>query len=160
MSSRRNRRALVVLTYAGIAVLTVLMGVMAGASFQSPMWLVIIFSGVSRGLFGAVVPQQTLRDRPQNVVEARLGLSASGQWVEAPADEREIGLRNAAYFSAFRVVTLYALVVWFTVLLMQDPKLHMSPVILQVVTTPLIMLVVTLPQAILLWNHPDLLEEE
>lgn len=162
MSSRRNRRLLVVLTYFGIAAMTVVLGVSGATHLQSPLWLilvfVIVFSGVSRGLFGAVVPQQTLRDRTPKPSGGRFNLRPTREWVDVPEDERDVAVRNAAYFYAFRFVTLFALLVWFVVLVFQDPKVHIPSVVLQLLITYLVVLMLTLPQAIMLWNHPDLID--
>jgi uncharacterized membrane protein len=88
-----------------------------------------------------------------------LGLAASGQHLEVLPDERELSVRNEAYFKAFRIVTVYALFIFVIIAMMQDPTFWPKLNVLQVFAAVLVVLVVTLPQAILLWQHPDLVEE-
>ena len=157
MTSQRNRRALVVVTYILLAIASVLLGVARGAKFQ-PIWIILVFSVVSQWIFGSLVPQETLP--PQRRSEPiDLGLAASGPRPDPPPDEREISERNNAHFLAFRVVAVYSLFVFMIIASMQDQSFFIRLSTLQVFAAILSVLVLTLPQAILLWSHPDLMEE-
>ena len=158
MMTRRNRRALVVGTYLLLAGATVLLGVTKGMKFESPFWIILVFSGVSRAVFGALIPQETVSERRiEKPVD--LGLAASGPRPDPPPDERDVALRNEAYFQAFRVVAMFSVIVFALIIMMQDPTSWARLNLLQVFGAVLVVLVLTLPQAILLWSHPDLLEE-
>ncbi len=76
-----------------------------------------------------------------------------------PPDEREVSERNKAHFLAFRVVAIYSLFVFIAIAFAQDHTLLLSASMLQVVVAILTVLVLTLPQAIMLWSHTDLVEE-
>lgn len=156
-TSQRNRRALVVITYLLIVVSAVLLGVTQGMKFAAPLWLIFVFSGVSRWIFGSLVPEESLPERKEKPVD--LGLAATGPRRESQVDEREIAVRNDAYFQAFRVVAGFSLFVFVLVAMMQDPTFWPKLNVLQVFVAVLVVLVLTLPQAILLWQHPDLVEE-
>lgn len=158
MGSQRNRRALVIVTYLMLAIASVLLGVARGAKFQ-PIWIwILAFSGVSRGIFGSLVPQETLPPkRPEEPID--LGLVASGPRPEPPPDEREVWERNKAHFVAFRVVAVYSLFFFIAIALIQNQTSFVELWTLQVFAAILSVLVLTLPQAILLWSHPDLVEE-
>jgi hypothetical protein len=157
MKTQRNRRALVVLTYVLIGVVSVLLGVTRGMKFASPFWIILVFSGVSRWIFGSLVPQESFPVPNEKPVD--LGLAASGPRPEPQPDEREVAMRDRAYFKAFRVVAGYSVFVFALVAMVQDPTFLPGLNILQVFAAVLVVLVLTLPQAILLWQHPDLLEE-
>ena len=147
------------ITYILIALSSVLLGVTRGMSFQAGLWVIFVFSGVSRWIFGSLVSQESLPERKEEPVD--LGLAASGPRLEPQPDERELAVRNHAYFKAFRVVAGYSILVFAIVAMMQDPTFWpgLNVNVLQVFAAVLIVLVLTLPQAILLWQHPDLVEE-
>ena len=156
MTTRRNRRVLVSITYLllGIAVVAL---ARVDRPFLSPgLWIVIAFAVVSRGIFGLLIPQESLPVVQKRAIESRLELAISGGHALPKPDERDVTVRNAAYFVAFRAVTMYAFWSWIIGGLLLEIANRPAP-ILQVV---MIILVFTLPQAILLWNQPDLLEEE
>jgi hypothetical protein len=120
------------------------------------LWIVIAFTVVSRGIFGVLVPQESFSEVRKRVIESRLEFATGGGHALPKPDERDVSVRNAAYFVAFRAVTMYAFWSWIIGGLLLEIANRPAP-ILQVV---MVILVFTLPQAILLWNQPDLLEEE
>jgi len=77
----------------------------------------------------------------------------------APADERDIAVRDRAHYLALSVIRLVALllalVVWAAILL----RAHWLPGVAALGCYALLILAMTLPQAILLWTEPDLISD-
>jgi hypothetical protein len=60
-TSQRNRRALVVITYLLIVLSAVLLGITRGMNFQAGLWIIFVFSGVSRWIFGSSYQNRLFR---------------------------------------------------------------------------------------------------
>lgn len=173
MVPRANRRALVVVTYvltAGVIAAFIALARAIGAHEHSSLksllvllvWVPILFvlfvipgSGSFRGIFGRLVPAQTLSFRVRSIHS--LGLARGIQDEDHRADERETSVRNSASSLAFRIVAWYAAV-------------FLSPcaaplvsqggeavrIMAAVAAIPIVVMLFTLPQAIILWAEPDL----
>jgi hypothetical protein len=88
-----------------------------------------------------------------------LGLAPRRRRGEDEPDEREVAVRNAAYFEAYRVLAMYSIAAWvawpFIFLLRASTAVQ----VLLLLTMPLLAMALTLPQAVVLWTEPDVPEE-
>lgn len=77
-------------------------------------------------------------------------------WRDDELDEREVAVRNAAYFVAFRAMSIYAVILtplaWAT-------RPGIAVLTLHLLAIPLMTMAITLPQAVVLWTEPDVPEE-
>jgi len=154
---QKNRRLLVTATY--LIVLFVLVAIVLTTSghsryFQLILNLVFLVPvNVSLYFFGRVVEQTVfpvLRRTPVS-----LDLSGRRREVGEP-DERDLLVRNAAYFTAYRLVAAYSLFVCLMVWPAFDSGSTLFPLLLLL---PLLVFAPTLPQAVILWSEPDVPEE-
>jgi len=92
--------------------------------------------------------EMVLQGRPAKPIT--LGLFARRD--QEDPDERDVLVRNAAYFKAYRVLALYLmLLIPATQALMEFGYMR----VLVVLIFALFVILTTLPQAILLWTEPD-----
>ncbi len=158
MASRKNRRMFVMLTYAILVACFVAIPVVPfrGSRIQAAWGLLffLIYLIGNHFLFGSIIEPfiaYSLRNE-EELISLR-----SGPRHHKP-DERELAVRNAAHYQAFRVAAIYGLVVW--VVIMASPTSSGSPVALSILIMPLLAMLWTLPQAIILWTEPDAPEED
>ena len=157
MAPRKNRRMFVMVTYA------ILVGCFAAIPFV-PFWgnriqaawgllFILIYIMGNHFLFGSMVKPfmaYSLRNE-EEMISLRSAPS------RRDPDERELAVRNAAHYRAFRVAAIYGLVVWLVIASL--PTLNGSTAIMLLLIMPLLAMLWTLPQAIILWTEPDVLEE-
>lgn len=178
MAPRANRRALVVITYvftalviAGCFLLMHWVSAMPGRSIAKivlslfawvPLFLVqfiIPGSGTHKGIFGRLVPEQTFSYRKLTLIHT-LGIARSVPDEQAPGDEREIMVRNTAYFLAFKIVAWYAFVFLFGCIVpLVNGDSQVARTVAAVAAIPIVVMLFTLPQAIIIWTEPDLPED-
>ena len=165
MASQRNRRMLVAVMYA-VPLTCVVVILMAHAWVHSlgPLGRqVFVFAGL--GLFLAPLHWFTrlakftpLGGRPVSVEVTRLGLTPGPRDPYDP-DEREVAIRHAAHYKAYRFIALCSMLLIFVPTFVD----RLGSVTLHRLMMVLAMLVVfvvwTLPQAIILWTEPDMPEE-
>ncbi len=175
MASRRNRRALVVMTYgltgcviAGFLALAHSVGSMPGHSLGKSLLMLLVWlpifliqviipgSGTFRGIFGRFVPEQTFSLRIQAI--RTLGLSRSVADEQPQVDERERLVRNAAYFVAFKVIAWYSFIFLFACVPLVNQEGELARAVLTITAIPIVVMLFTLPQAIILWTEPNLAE--
>jgi len=167
MTSRRNRRRLVVITYTWLAAMII--AVVFNPSnyvLSNPGYLfILIFSGVSVGTFGAIVRQFTFPVR-RNVVDPGLELDGHNPAMDLDPepDERDTKIRDHAYFIAFRVIAVGMLLAWIglAIVTQTDFSLHSRIAVARSVNgflMPFVVLALTLPQAIILWQQPDMITD-
>jgi len=162
MASRRNRRLLVASTYALLlACLTAIMivlGARAGTEWAFVSCLVLTYNVVSMGVFGKVARPTSLPPRGGEITS--LGLAAPSS--RDRPDEREVAIRNAAYYEAYRVLMIYGFVFFGVVFGLSGWRAlrgSIAVLLLQALCIPLLTMLFTLPQAIILWTEPDVPEE-
>lgn len=175
MVPQRNRRVLVAVVYliflgfitAGAVVRHADLFGMTGLPFI--LWVLL----VTRYTFGRLVPNFTFDDRALEQVDTSMpetyGFNSSEQvpvkpvQVDPEPDERDLAIRNAAFFTSSRALAIYLLMSWIAILAAHDPRIHIAafalPVAIYAVFAAVVM-AFTLPQAIILWNEPDLVEEK
>jgi len=161
MVHRGNRRALVALTYiAFLSIMVTLILLLPPGRHQiNAVWIcmVLAYNVVSRLVFGKLVSDTVL---PQPRVKlSTLGLAAGQHHREDDLDEREIAVRDAAYFRAYQVLAVYSIVVWFISPLTFELTASTALRVFQFLTLPLVAIALTLPQAIVLCCEPDVPEE-
>jgi hypothetical protein len=151
---RRNRRLLVAVTYAALLALILVVAVLRPWSWalNSGAWLLLLCVLASWGVFGRVVKQTLYTRRWGETIS--LGLAPAPPRDDDKLDERELAVRNAAYFEAYRVLALYCFL--FVPFLLKG---SIGASILPLVAMPLLVLALTLPQAVVLWMEPDVPEE-
>ena len=167
MATRKNRRLFVVVTYVILLVLmaTIIIIRPRGNQVLTAMICIILVSGVvSGGVFGKLV-KQTVPPEIRFGEMTSLGLARKRRDADEP-DEREVAIRNAAHFRAFRALAMYSIFYWvlipsFSSTIPSFFSLNSLAAVkaLQLLTLPLLAMAVTLPQAIILWTEPDVPEE-
>jgi len=175
MAPRTNRRALVVLIYAGLAALMAGLWMVDGWHVTG-VYLVFATILVNRlflggygigGLikpFNGKAPKRSEAPPPFLMLALRVYQPAPEE-SEYRSDERELRQRDRAHYQAYQVVTVALAVVW----LLADWKLSASRLLAWVPVSADLMLYglvlaaivvsVTLPQALLLWTEPDMESE-
>ncbi|MEJ2009403.1 MAG: hypothetical protein P8Z30_14825 [Acidobacteriota bacterium] len=88
----------------------------------------------------------------------RLGLTPGPRDPVDP-DEREMAIRNAAYYRSFRIIRAYSITLVLAIPLWQDLGLPIPRQSWMVAFLLLAFVGVTLPQAVILWTEPDVPEE-
>jgi len=164
MVRRGSRRRLVVVTY---AILLALMAVMIvvprlaprtrAAGFASCLAFVIAFNAVSLSIFGRLAKDTVLPLIHTGEITS-LGLT-SRRRSEADLDERELAVRNAAYFTAYRVVAVYSIIAWMALIYSFELSASIALSLMLWLFIPLLTMILTLPPAVILWTEPDVPEE-
>jgi hypothetical protein len=144
MVSRERRRWLVVLCYAAVSLL-ILLGF--AASSDSTRFILMIFAGFAGTCIQFVVFYKLAKDAVLPMQEGMIGLSLNTLFHKGGPDERQVAVRNAAYYKAYRVVAVYLL------LIMPVASWRVTG---EFFALSLFVLVFTLPQAIILWTEPDI----
>ena len=160
MAPQRNRRSFVIATYAIlVAVVAIVLTLPPLGGRIRSMWLLFLplaYNVVGYAVFGKLVRPTVLTPRGGKMTS--LGLAPGQRNVDEP-DERELTIRNAAHYQAFRAATVYGLILWMSFPLiwhLSAPAVVLSVILL---ATPLLTMLWTLPQAIILWTEPDAPEE-
>ncbi len=158
MEPRKNRRILVAATYVVILMaLTTIVIVACLYSGQLSFMLSLVY-GVILSLtfqfFGRIVKQTVFPEL--HIGEfIFLGLTRRRHQTREP-DERDLAVRNAAFFTAYRILAIYSFFVFLILLPAFDSG---SKLTLLLLVLPFLLFVPTLPQAVIRWNEPDLVEE-
>jgi hypothetical protein len=163
MVRRNNRRWLVAITYATfLALMAALIIILSPTRGQNGtvlmMCLVLAYNGVSRAVFGSLVRNTVLPEVRGGEVTS-LGLTPARRRGEDEPDERDVAVRNAAYFQAYRAVAVYSIVLWLASPMVYEVSASTALRLIQLVTMPLVAMALTLPQAVILWTEPDVPEE-
>jgi hypothetical protein len=92
-----------------------------------------------------------------------LGLAPNRRRNKDEPDEREVAVRNAACFEAYRALAVYSfaigLAIWAAWPLFISLNASTVVRVLQLLFMPLLAMALTLPQAVVLWMEPDVPEE-
>jgi hypothetical protein len=162
MVRRNNRRWLVVVTYvtflALMAALTIILPPTRGQNATVLMCLILAYNVVSRGVFGSLVKDTVLPQMRGGEITS-LGLTPRRRRGDDEPDERDVAVRNGAYFQAYRAVAVYSIVIWIASSVVCEVSASTALRLIQLVTMPLVAMALTLPQAVILWTEPDVPEE-
>jgi FtsH-binding integral membrane protein len=145
MVSRERRRWLVVLCYAAFSLL-ILLGF--AASSASARFILVLFAVFAGTCIQFVIFNKLAKDSVLPGQEAILGQSPNTLFHKSGPDERQVAVRNAAYYKAYRVVAAYLFLIM--------SAASAGEAALMGLTALLFVLVLTLPQAIILWTEPDI----
>ena len=165
MVRRDSRRRLVVVTY---AILLALMAVMMVVPLSAPrmiggrsaglIWcLILTYNVVSWSIFGRLAKDMVLPQIRGGEITS-LGLAPRRRSGDG-LDERELAVRNAAYFTAYRVVAVYSIIAWMALICSFDLSASIALSLRLWLFIPLLTMVLTLPPAVVLWTEPDVPEE-
>ena len=161
MVSRDNRRLLVATTYATLlALMAAVILILPSRSLINAalMCLILAYDVVSRAIFGRLVKDTVLPELRGGELTS-LGLSPKRRRSESEPDEREVAVRNAAYFKAYRSLAVYTVAIWIASPYFFSLSPSTSVRVLLLLTMPLLAMALTLPQAIVLWTEPDVPQE-
>lgn len=159
MVEQKNRRWLVTAMYLIIFV-AIMAAVLAYPHFPVRyaglilQWFVVLILGVVWRILRELVGEMEMIKRPAKLVS--LGVSSKPE--KGEPDERDIAVRNTAYFRAYRVLAYYSILSFFTAGALMESSTMTKLVRLgaaEVLFFVLLMMATTLPQAILLWTEPD-----
>lgn len=158
MEPRRNRRILVSATY-GLVLIALTGVVIVAWAFSGYLALILslvyaIILNSTFLLFGRIV-KQTVFPEISIGEFVFLGLARRRHQAGEP-DERDLAVRNAAFFSAYRILAIYSFFVFLILFPVFDSGNRLAFLLL---VLPFLLFAPTLPQAILLWNEPDLAED-
>lgn len=162
MAPQKNRRLLVMVTYLILAAcVTAILVVPPLVGRMRLLWLLFLplaYNVVSYAVFGKMI-RPTALPQPRGEM-ASLGLTPKRRDQDEP-DERDLALRNAAHYQAFRAGAVYGLVLWCSMPFLWHWNLSGATVVLimLLLAMPLLTILLTLPQAIILWTEPDVPEE-
>jgi len=157
MVSRSNRRLLVATTYAVFLMLVAALIVIlpSGRQYYAVgMCLALAYNVVSRSIFGRLVKDTVLPEFRGGEMTG-LDLAPRHRHSEDNPDEREVAVRNAAYFEAFRALAMYSFAIWLASPLFFSLTGSTAVRVLLLLTMPLLVMALTLPQAVVLWSEPD-----
>jgi hypothetical protein len=165
MVRRDNRRLLVATTYATYLALmaTVIIILPSGRQIVAVgMCLILAENVVSRAIFGRLVKDTVLPELRGGGLTS-LGLAPNRRRNKDEPDEREVAVRNAACFEAYRALAVYSfaigLAIWAAWPLFISLNASTVVRVLQLLFMPLLAMALTLPQAVVLWMEPDVPEE-
>jgi len=159
MAPRKNRRLLVSVTYAVMLALALTIFIVPSWRDRSAGWMTAScgFASVCLLIFGTLVKQTGPLDiRGGDLIS--LGLVRRRRADNQP-DERELTIRNAACFQAYRVLALYSIATFAAASFSFDLQASVAVKVLEVLAMPLLGIALTLPQAALLWLELDVPEE-
>ena len=166
MTPRHNRRILVGVAYAFLLAITAALSTFDPLQHQNVIWTYWAVMVVSHLIFGALVrPMFPLNNAERS--RDRIHISPYIPKPRPEEDERETALRSNSYVRAYRVITIYSVVLLlFSPLFLpttsNDAFHGMSAykgMALQFFVLSLFVLVLTLPQAMVLWSESDLFVE-
>jgi len=169
MSAQRNRRLFVLVTYFGFASLVLVHALRhPGNSAGLGFFVLICILLAGRAAFGYLVPVYPFSYTAASVsavpeVKSLMHPERNERFRDeerdpAPPDERDIIVRNRAYYVAFNTVMVYTLALAVVGGIVSDAQFSKRlPVgaIAPYALLPILLMATTLPQAIILWTEPD-----
>ena len=165
MQRRNSRRRLVAATYAVLLALMAVTIVVKRsepharvAGFASTFVCVIAFNLASFSIFGRLA-KDTVLYRVRGSEITSLGLASHPPRNEDDLDERELAVRNAAYFTAYRAVAVYTMIAWTALIYSFELSASIALSMMQWLFIPIMTMILTLPQAVILWREPDVPED-
>jgi hypothetical protein len=152
MVEQKHRRRLVAMMYV-VLVVAIAASVLACshvpgryASLVSQLFILPLF--VAWRILRDMVGEMEFVGQPAKMTS--LGLS--GRRDQDEPDERDVTVRNAAYFNAYRVLATYSILASLVAVELWNSSHTAAPLGLFLV---MLVIATTLPQAILLWTEPD-----
>ena len=172
MLQRSSRRRLVAVVYATLLALVVIISavwphaprVSKGRAMAVMAWAwgpLLAYTVVTWFIFGKLAKDTVLPIlHPIRGGEiTSLGLAQESSRQQDDLDEREVAVRNAAYFTAYRAVAVYSYLVWMAVSWSCWLGDSAAFLLIQWLVMLLVAMVLTLPPAVVLWTEPDVPED-
>jgi len=172
MLQRSSRRRLVAVVYATLLALIVIISAVwphsprlskgRAMAMMAMAWsFVLAYNVVTWSIFGKLAKDTVLPIlHPIRGGEiTSLGLAQEPSRQPDDLDEREVAVRNAAYFTAYRAVAVYTLLVWVAVFYSYGLSASAALLLIQWLVMLLVAMVLTLPPAVVLWTEPDVPED-
>lgn len=158
MASKTKRRWLVLVCYVVLcaSILLAFSSKSMATRFALTVIMNMVFGSIQFVIFYKLA-KDTVLPLQQDFGTVSLGLSRNLFSNTKKLDEREVAIRNAAYYRAYRIIVI-ALLLLMPIAL----KFLMTPInegILALYMCSFLVVALTLPQAIILWTEPDLPEE-
>jgi hypothetical protein len=161
MVRRNHRRLLVAATYATVlALMAAVILILPSGRQMNAIWMCFVlgYNVVSRSIFGRLVKDTVLPEFRGGDLTS-LGLAPRRNRSEDEPDEREVAVRNAAYFKAYRALAVCSIAIWVASPFFFSLSAATAVRVLQLFALPLLAIAMTLPQAVVLWTEPDVPEE-
>lgn len=165
MAPQSNRRLLVTVTYiivvTFIAVLAVMPSWVRELGPIGRQFFVLagaLFILVPRWCWFPKLTKLTPFGQQRSVEVTRLGLTPGPRDPYDP-DEREVAIRNAAYYQASRFVIYYSIGLFWAFIFLDSLNRATASRVMMALLLLLILVASSLPQAIILWTEPDVPEE-
>ncbi len=160
LSRRAHRRLLVVVTYmAGALAVLGLSFVKMRFAFPIIMGFATLWFLIAYFIFGKIVSPFFLvpwfGSAPQ-AVDRGIGLTATVPPEEAPHDEREFAVRNAAYYSAYKILVAAGVLAAGIIEITTAISVKERAIISNTLFIFMFVLAFTMPQAVVLWRERDL----
>lgn len=166
MSPQKNRRLLVAVTYAILAAFISIFAVM-------PTWVrelgpigyqFFVLAGallilLPRWCWFPMLTRLTPFGQQRSTELTRLGLTPGPRDPLDP-DERQVAIRNAAYYQASRFVIYYSIGLFFAFLSLDSLNRATADRVMMALLLSLLLVTSSLPQAIVIWTEPDAPEED
>lgn len=174
MASRRNRRLLVIATYGAFALSIAVHAIRhpSGRFGDLGFDVLLCLLLTSRIAFGYLVPTSPFSHNAASVssvpeVKSLMHPERNAPFRDEerdpePLDERDIIVRNRAYYVAFNAILGYSILAWLVGSFLADPKFSNRfdlGFLTQYGLLPILVMATTLPQAVILWTEPDVIEE-
>jgi hypothetical protein len=154
MASKTSRRWLVLCCYAVLLTLTVL--VFSSISFAARYVLMIVMTSTAMAI-QFVIFYKLAKDTvlPLQVDFRPIGLGLSRNLPPNPTklDERQVAVRNEAYYKAYRIFAAYSLLMPIILTILTNP---LNKNLLGIYMVSTFFTIYTLPQAVILWTEPDI----
>jgi hypothetical protein len=154
LARQTSRRRLLAVTYLVLLILSVV-SVVLFPVVHNWGWVLpftcsfATWEFLRRMVEGTILPEW----RPGQLIG--LGLVRLPRSGDVP-DEREVSVRNAACFQAYRVLALYAIALWLVLPGLFSLSSSMALRVLEELLVPLLAVALTLPYAVILWTEPDI----
>lgn len=159
MASKTSRRWLVLVCYVVLcfSILLAFSSRTLEVRFALTVIMNMVFGSVQFVIFFKLAKDTVLLPMHPDLSTVSLGLLRKESSSTSKLDEREVAIRNAAYYKAYRVIVTVCLLLMPVIMnILMSP---LSEVLLALFMCSFLILALTLPQAIILWTEPDLPEE-
>jgi hypothetical protein len=165
MATQKNRRMLVTVTYTILVAFIAVFAVM-------PSWVhelgpigyqFFVFAGallilLPRWCWFPKLTKLTPFGQQRSAEMTRLGLTPGPRDPYDP-DEREVAIRNAAYYQASPFVIYYSIGLFWAFTLLESLNRATADRVMMALVLLLLLVASSLPQAIVIWTEPDVPDE-
>jgi len=165
MAPQKNRRLLVTVTYTILVAFIAVFAVMPSwvrelgpLGYQFFVLAGSLFILVPRWCWFTKLTKLTPFGQQRSVEMTRLGLTPGPRDPYDP-DERQVAIRNAAYYQASRFVIYYSIGLFWAFIFSDRLNRATADRVMMALLLLLLLVASSLPQAIIVWTEPDVPEE-